>query len=57
MGKGYGYPSEAGEVARQWGAESGLEIDSTYGGKALAAIPGLTGAFQRVVFWHTYAGP
>jgi len=58
IGKGYGHPSPAGEVARQWGAESGLEVDSTYGGKTLAALPALGRAgFRRVVYWHTYAAP
>jgi D-cysteine desulfhydrase len=56
IGDGYGYPSAAGEQARQWGAESGLVIDSTYGGKTLALLPEVArGGCRRVVFWHTYA--
>ena len=58
IGDGYGYPSAAGEQARQWGAASGLVIDSTYGGKALAIVPDVARAgSRRVVFWHTYAAP
>lgn len=58
IGDGYGYPSAAGERARQWGAESGLTIDSTYGGKTLAKLPEIAGmGFRRVVYWHSYAAP
>lgn len=58
IGDGYGYPSAAGEVGRRWGAESGLMIDSTYGGKTLAMLPEVARAgCRRVVFWHTYAAP
>ena len=58
MGKGYGYPTSEGEVARAWAAAAGLRLDSTYGGKTLAAVPTLarTGV-KRVVYWHTYAAP
>ncbi|HEX4560684.1 MAG TPA: pyridoxal-phosphate dependent enzyme, partial [Gemmatimonadales bacterium] len=58
MGSGYGVVSAAGEAGRQWGAESGLVIDSTYGGKTLALLPEIARAgCRRVVFWHTYAAP
>jgi D-cysteine desulfhydrase len=58
MGRGYGYPTSAGEVARGWAAASGLQVDSTYGGKTLAALPTLAGGgMKRVVYWHTYAAP
>ena len=58
IGRGYGYPSAAGERAREWGAEAGLDVDSTYGGKTLAALPELARmGFTRVVYWHTYAAP
>lgn len=58
IGGGYGVPSVAGEEARAWGAEAGLDVDATYTGKTVAALPdvprmGLT----RVVYWHTYAAP
>lgn len=57
LGRGYGHPTEAGEAARGWGVEAGLVIDSTYGGKTLAAVAGLAWNMRRVVYWHTYAGP
>lgn len=58
IGDGYGVPSAAGEQAREWGAESGLVLDSTYGGKTLAMLPEIARAgCRRVVFWHTYAAP
>lgn len=58
MGRRYGEPTPAGETARAWSAECGLTLDSTYGGKALAAVPGLSKeGVRRVVFWHTYADP
>ena len=58
MGDGYGVPSAAGEAARAWGAEAGLEVDSTYTGKTIAALPDVARmGFTRVVYWHTYAAP
>src|SRR5437867_6446915 len=58
LGRGYGHPSAAGESARQLAAEYGLVLDSTYGGKAFAALPECAGrGFRRVVFWHTFARP
>jgi D-cysteine desulfhydrase len=58
MGRGYGYPTIDGEAARSQAVESGLLVDSTYGGKTLAALPSLAGAgVRRAVFWHTYGAP
>jgi len=58
QGAGYGHPSVAGEAARKDAAEYGLELESTYGAKAFAAIAGLgSRGFARVVFWHTFAFP
>jgi hypothetical protein len=58
IGGGYGVPSAAGEAARVWGAEAGFEVDSTYTGKTLAALPEIARrGFARVVYWHTYAAP
>ena len=58
MGDGYGVPSAAGEAARAWGAEAGLEVDSTYTGKTVAALPDVARmGCRRVVYWHTYAAP
>lgn len=58
LGRGYGYPTSAGESARALAAEHGLMLDSTYGGKAFAMLAecGRRG-FRRVVFWHTFARP
>ena len=56
IGRGYGYPTVAGEAARERARALGLTLDSTYGGKAFAALahPELRG-LDRIVFWHTYA--
>jgi D-cysteine desulfhydrase len=56
LGRGYGYPTVAGEAARVRAGALGLTLDSTYGGKAFAALthPDLRG-LDRIVFWHTYA--
>ncbi|MDP3909979.1 MAG: pyridoxal-phosphate dependent enzyme [Gemmatimonadales bacterium] len=58
LGRGYGYPSAAGERARQLAGSHGVRLDPTYGAKAFAAIgqPG-TGTGRRVVFWHTFPWP
>lgn len=58
IGRGYGYPSAAGEAARVEAQRHGLSLDPTYGAKAFAALPALAASgFQRVVFWHTFAFP
>jgi 1-aminocyclopropane-1-carboxylate deaminase/D-cysteine desulfhydrase-like pyridoxal-dependent ACC family enzyme len=58
LGRGYGYPTGAGEAARSLAAEHGLVLDSTYGAKAFAALPECARrGFRRVVFWHTFARP
>jgi|SRR5579859_4780491 len=56
LGRGYGYPTVAGEAARERARALGLSLDSTYGGKAFAALthPDLR-RLDRIVFWHTYA--
>jgi len=58
IGRGYGWPTVEGEQARGWAREAGLEVDSTYGGKTLARVPGVVeSGHARVVYWHTYAAP
>jgi D-cysteine desulfhydrase len=58
LGRGYGYPTAAGEQARLLAAAHGVTLDPTYGAKALAALgPLATRGFRRVVFWHTFAAP
>ena len=58
LGRGYGWPTAAGERARRLAAEQGLVVDPTYGAKALAAVPALAAhGFQRLVFWHTFGVP
>jgi 1-aminocyclopropane-1-carboxylate deaminase/D-cysteine desulfhydrase-like pyridoxal-dependent ACC family enzyme len=58
LGAGYGHPTAAGEAAREHARTLGLALDSTYGGKAFAALahPAL-GRVDRIVFWHTFASP
>lgn len=56
VGPGYGRPSPAAETARQRAAAHGLVLESTYGAKAFATLPGLVArGFPRLVFWHTFA--
>lgn len=58
LGRGYGYPTSAGESARALAAEHGLMLDPTYGGKAFATLAECAPrGFRRVVFWHTFARP
>ncbi|HYK82417.1 MAG TPA: pyridoxal-phosphate dependent enzyme [Gemmatimonadales bacterium] len=58
LGRGYGWPTAAGEHARHRAAEHGLIVDPCYGAKALAALPALGArGFRRVVFWHTFGVP
>jgi 1-aminocyclopropane-1-carboxylate deaminase/D-cysteine desulfhydrase-like pyridoxal-dependent ACC family enzyme len=58
LGRGYGYPTSAGESARALAAEHGLVLDSTYSAKAFAVLPECARrGFRRVVFWHTFARP
>lgn len=58
LGRGYGYPTSAGESARALAAEHGLMLDPTYGGKAFAMLAECARrGFRRVVFWHTFARP
>jgi D-cysteine desulfhydrase len=58
LGPGYGAPTPAGREAVAAAAESGLQLETTYTGKCLAAI--LERARRRelprgpVLFWNTY---
>ncbi len=55
LGRGYGHPTAAGEAARREARARGLVLDSTYGGKAFAALPAARRrGFPCVVFWHTF---
>jgi D-cysteine desulfhydrase len=58
-GPGYGRPSEEGERARRLFAEDGIALDSTYTGKAAAALLEIARArrARRVLFWHSYSPP
>lgn len=60
-GSTYGAPTKAALSACQRAAElAGLQLEPTYTGKALAAVPALArqpqarGRAQRVLFWNTY---
>jgi len=58
LGRGYGWPTAAGERARRQAVTQGLVLDPTYGAKALAVVPALAAhGFHRVVFWHTFGVP
>jgi 1-aminocyclopropane-1-carboxylate deaminase/D-cysteine desulfhydrase-like pyridoxal-dependent ACC family enzyme len=58
LGRGYGYPTPAGEDAARLAARHGIALDPTYGAKAFAAVPELPGrGYRRIVFWHTFAPP
>ena len=58
IGRGLGHPSAEGEAARTMLAEfEGLNLDSVYTAKAMAALTHLAGARAfsgPVLFWHTY---
>ncbi|MDJ0926396.1 MAG: pyridoxal-phosphate dependent enzyme [Gammaproteobacteria bacterium] len=59
LGKGYAVPTEATHEAVAMGAaELGMQLDTTYTGKAMAALISDARAGklrdQRVVFWQTY---
>ena len=58
LGRGYGFPTPAGEQATVRAARHGFALDPTYGAKAFAAVPELTRrGYRRIVFWHTFAPP
>lgn len=56
LGAGYGVPTPAAEDAVTRMAQAGIEVETTYTGKAAAALF-QAGAFagERVLFWHTYS--
>ncbi|MCA8920594.1 MAG: pyridoxal-phosphate dependent enzyme [Planctomycetes bacterium] len=56
LGRGYGASTPAAEDAVRRMAAVGIEVETTYTGKAAAALfrPGAF-AEQRVLFWHTYS--
>jgi D-cysteine desulfhydrase len=57
-GDGYGHSTSAGEEAvRRAADEAGLRLETTYTGKALAALlERESGRSAPVLFWNTYAG-
>jgi 1-aminocyclopropane-1-carboxylate deaminase/D-cysteine desulfhydrase-like pyridoxal-dependent ACC family enzyme len=57
LGRGYGFPTPAGERAHKLAAEQGLVLEPTYTAKAFAAaLDRVTqGGFKRVLFWHTFS--
>lgn len=58
LGRGYGWPTADGEVARELAAEHGVTLDPTYGAKAFAVLLRRAARnVQRAVFWHTFAVP
>jgi 1-aminocyclopropane-1-carboxylate deaminase/D-cysteine desulfhydrase-like pyridoxal-dependent ACC family enzyme len=57
LGRGYGYPTPAGEAALALAAQHGFVLDSTYSAKAFAALQHVAGDARRVIFWHTFSHP
>jgi D-cysteine desulfhydrase len=56
LGRGYGYPTAAGEEATGVAARYGVTLDPTYTAKAFATVPTLARrGYRRIVFWHTFA--
>jgi D-cysteine desulfhydrase len=58
IGKGYGHPTAAGELAIAEAASFGLTLEPTYTGKAFAcALARLraTRRSQRILFWSTFS--
>ena len=54
MGKGYGYPTPAGEAARVLAAEHNVRLDPTYGAKAFSYLQRHEPQVQRAIFWQTF---
>jgi D-cysteine desulfhydrase len=58
VGRGYGWPTAAGDRAQRLAAGLGLTLDPTYGAKAFAVLmQWAAGSVQRIIFWHTFAVP
>jgi len=60
LGRGYGWSTSAAEEAlRMARGDEGLELDTTYTAKAMAALLAHArgrGRGERILFWHTYDG-
>jgi 1-aminocyclopropane-1-carboxylate deaminase/D-cysteine desulfhydrase-like pyridoxal-dependent ACC family enzyme len=57
LGRGYGYPTGAGEAAGELASEHGLTLDSTYSAKAFAHLQQIARDARTVVFWNTFSWP
>jgi 1-aminocyclopropane-1-carboxylate deaminase/D-cysteine desulfhydrase-like pyridoxal-dependent ACC family enzyme len=58
LGAGYALPTAAGARATAVAKAHGIDLDDTYTAKAFAALLARErGAWRRVLFWHTHAGP
>lgn len=56
VGRGYGYPTSAGEEACRLAARHGVTLDPTYTAKAFGVLADLPRrGYHRIVFWHTFA--
>jgi 1-aminocyclopropane-1-carboxylate deaminase/D-cysteine desulfhydrase-like pyridoxal-dependent ACC family enzyme len=53
VGRGYGHPTAEGEAAVREAAARGIDLDSTYTGKAFACALALAREGKQVLFWHT----
>ena len=59
LGGGYGFPTPAGEKARELFALDGIVLDPTYTAKAAAGLirhARREGRGKRLLFWHTLSG-
>jgi 1-aminocyclopropane-1-carboxylate deaminase/D-cysteine desulfhydrase-like pyridoxal-dependent ACC family enzyme len=57
LGRGYGYPTDAGRAAQRVAGEYDLELEATYTAKTFAAIVGSARELRTrtVLFWHTHS--
>lgn len=57
LGPGYGKPTDAAAAATETFRPLGIELETTYTGKAAAAFLRLAreGAARRILYWHTYS--
>ncbi len=55
LGKGYGFPTEAGARATEIAKHAGIALDPTYTAKTFAAVLDLvdSAAYGTLLYWHT----
>ena len=56
LGEGYGHSTKTAEAAvEELSAKEGLELETTYSGKAAAALFQPTAVKESALFWLTYS--